>query len=376
MGVTATDYCAQLLSFEVEPNINLNGTAYTEEYYEYDDYGRPIEHTTIQKLPFFSFAGKLQLDWFVPALGEDDDYVVLGNTPVIVEQQIISYEYIDSQQRDVVTDGVDEELKPGMTAIKTLTRIFKAFGLTQQGEQYAAGTVQTGALETAEQLLAFVSTDLTRLVEVVTDIEFDRTTAKIKGQSRPAPEEIVKNYDTLDGQNRTTKYAVIESGSAGDVFNRSISYNPPFLPEAYLDKNGKPQEFDTQSVAMSFVRSQSALTVGSRNGVSITTLPAAFGPGPLATVSVGARKWAALGVANGMSWTFDGNGIVQTADLVLIAGSKDDDLGLRDSDTPDCWLPLPSGYDSSKVPTAPEYVRFMFERIPSEVGLVRPTGKQ
>ena len=201
----------------------------------------------------------------------------MGNTPVIVEQQIISYEYIDSQQRDVVTDGVDEELKAGMTAIKTLTRILKAFGLTQQGEQYAAGTVQTGALETAEQLLAFVSTDLTRLVEVVTDIEFDRTTAKIKGQSRPAPEEIVKNYDTLDGQNRTTKYAVIESGSAGDVFNRSISYNPPFLPEAYLDKNGKPQEFDTQSVAMSFVRSQSALTVGSRNGVSITTLPAAFG---------------------------------------------------------------------------------------------------
>ena len=75
------------------------------------------------------------------------------------------------------------------------------------------------------------------------------------------------------------------------------------------------------------------------------------------------------GVANGMSWTFDGNGIVQTADIVLIAGSKDDDLGLRDSDTPDCWLPLPSGYDSNKVPTAPEYVRFMFERIPSEGGI-------
>ena len=373
LGVTATDYCAQLLSAEIEPAVDLQGTAITEEYYEYDDNGRPTQYQIITKLPFFSFAGKLQLDWLLPSSEEDIDFVNLGIEPTVVEEQIITYEYVDGGNRDVALDGIDEELKPGQTAIKTLTRVFKAFGLTQQGEQYSAGTVQTGAIATAEELTEFVTVDLTRLVEVVSEITFDRTNSKIKGQTRPSPEDTAKNYDTLDGQNRETRYAIIESNSAGGVFNRSVSYSPPFLPEAYLDTEGSPVEYDTQSVALRFLRAQSNIAVGARNGMSLTTLPTSIDDGPLAGVRVNAAGWEATGIANGQSWTFDANGMVQAADIVLIGGSKDGgsrrSASLREGETPECWLPLPSGYDVNNVPIAPDTVAFVHETIPAEGGL-------
>jgi hypothetical protein len=209
---------------------------------------------------------------------------------------------------------------PTLDMTKTNTKTLSALYLVQSGQQLSAAEIQSLAFSGGEDIQKIINRmtllyDRGLEVQVITSPDFGT-------QIRPDAAAIA------DQENRRSVGSTSESTELIFILGRDTSKNVRIfdLPLAPDDRvvyggGGYPGSWsvtrsDHNRKAQAFGRAQYRLAFGHRNGVAVQMPAASIPPYPLDRIAVRAGGFVGAYRVDGISWTFDSNGIVCNADCL------------------------------------------------------------
>lgn len=251
------------------------------------------------------------------------------------------YEYhpgsLASTVSEVVTVAYEKDTESGIT--KTITQRFQARAFAPSGNQVGAAEAETAAELTGN--IAAVVGNATVLLNMGAQIA-TRTDRLYGVQRRPSQEE--RNNEAL------LKTAVEDVSEFSFVYGTESSenvvvYSVPYVSDdriTYLGELGGQSIFDVEpsdapTVAARYAIAQHTLAFGHRNGFSLQLAAPNMPTYALDRLTVTAAGFACAFIANGISWSFDSNGVVCNVDAVCIGGVGETEIGGS------LWFPVQPG---------------------------------
>jgi hypothetical protein len=249
---------------------------------------------------------------------------------VVREPQIVdNWDYTPSIVPRIITEVVittfETDKTTGVTKTTTTRELAQAF--TQAGQQVgateAAKVVELGDVGARiRQGIIDVIKRGTSLVNQgsVVNIREDRNFGLQRRPSSAERNNALSLKDFVEAADQTDFVYGSES-TVGNV----VSYRVPYVSDDRISvgPDGKPrvvQKSNAESAADAYARTQNALAFGHRNGFSLQLAASTIPAYPLERLSITADGLAGAYLCNGISWTFDSNGIVCNTDALLLGG--------------------------------------------------------
>jgi hypothetical protein len=226
---------------------------------------------------------------------------------------------------EVVTTTFEVDKETGITKTVTTRELAQAF--VQAGQQVgateAAKVIEFGEIGARiRQGIIGVIKRGTKLVNLgsIVSIRQDRTYGLQRRPSRAERNNALSLKDFVEAADETDFIYGSES-TVGNVVN----YRVPYVSDDRISvgSDGKPrvvQKSNAESAAAAYARTQNALAFGHRNGFSLQLAASTIPAYPLERLSITADGLAGAYLCNGISWTFDSNGIVCNTDALLLGG--------------------------------------------------------
>ena len=291
---------------------------------QYDDQQRQVQSTVIEYISLAEFAGTLDLTYvFSPT-----DFVTIPTSGSVVRTRTVTtWQYSGS-------------------LVRRSTSRYVNWALSQNGQQ---------AINASRENIA-TSGDTANFVNAVIGepaYEGEEVTVSDSGpqtQRLPGPASLTRDVygKTLV---RTKEVATSTLSFSAITSETGITFALPFTGHDYFNSlvAGQWQTVDTsertRSLALNYGRIQNRLRLGNSQGVSLQIPVELLPTSPFDALYLQADGLTGQYRANGMSWTFDQNGIVGQVDALFW-------LATGQAGTPGAiWFPMPPGVSS--LPTTP-----------------------
>jgi hypothetical protein len=266
---------------------NDEASAFTEEFFSYDDEGRQTFSSSTTTADALFAVGGLSVPWVI-----DGQRVSIPGGSVDLETVTVTSSYIGRFKQQV-------------------TRRYGPWMRTLAGQQAIAEG--RDSFQTRGQIQSFISAAISGyyLIDVTIVNEFDNGSS---GRA-PATADILNDeYGFTVGQ-----VSEIELVTGDRDATRRVEFSLPYAPDDTFRKEGA-QYFSTASDAPAkanrFGRIQNELLFGNRNGMNIQTVPEDLPTEPFGAFYFSANGSVTQYRTNGTSWTMDSNGIVASTDAL------------------------------------------------------------
>jgi hypothetical protein len=299
----------------------------------YNRENRLASSTTTSIVSLAEFAGKLDLTY---VFSSSDFVTISASAQVIVERTVTEYDYAPGYVR------------------RSVSR-YQHWALTQQGQQ--AVNAGRDSFANSGDVAEFVNSVTGEPAYVGTEVNV--STSSPTREQRPGPAELTKQvYGEGDGSKRVDANGNVISRTVetdlelGAVESQTTkTFRLPFTAESFFEEvaggewasvNEKQR---AQAIAYQYGKIQNRLLLGNVKGASMQ-IPVELMPvRPFAPIYLQADGLTGQYRANGMSWTFDQNGIMGQVDALFW-------LATGQAGTPGAiWFPMPPGVSS--LPTTP-----------------------
>jgi hypothetical protein len=238
--------------------------------------------------------------------------------------------YHPSTSPDIVAEVVTTtfETDPASGITKTVTTRQQAQALVQSGQQVGATEAfdavenatsgdQASAATSAVALRGQNLVNLGSQVSTRTDRTFglERRPSRSERNNNLAVKTFTESTDSID--------FVFGSQTSENV----VTYRVPYSSDDRIgprQSDGMPivlQASDAPQKAAAFAKTQNSLAFGHRNGFSLQLPVDAIPTYVMDQLSITASDLSGAYVANGISWSFDSNGIVCNVDALLLGGA-------------------------------------------------------
>ncbi len=280
----------------------------------YNQEGNVVENTVIETVSLPEFAGKLDLTFvFSPS-----DYVEIPDSGQVVTQKTITtYNYNGNAVRRQVARYVN-------------------WALTQNGQQ--AINESRAAFTNSGLVAEFINSLLGEPAYEGTEVTITNSGPQV--QSLPTAAELAEQAYGKNG-GRETQIATSSFSFGAVNAQRVATFQLPFTSDDYFNNLvlGQwvtvDQSARARSLAINYGRIQNRLRLGNTQGVSLQIPIELLPTKPFDAIYLQADGLTGQYRANGMSWTFDQNGIVGQVDALFW-------LAIGQSGTPGpVWFPMP-----------------------------------
>lgn len=227
------------------------------------------------------------------------------------------------------------------TLTKEIRRIFRAYGLTQSGQQAISKALQKASAPV--DLAPFVSRFFDLVLDDVQTII--RTADEVEtGFKRP-----VAKFPNIERKTEPVEKNVKQEFKAPELPEAELpeeeKYVVPFLPDDVVDEEtGEIVPAEPEEQAQEFAKTQNALRIGHKDGLQVTAPLGVLPSKPLAVFHLRNADVMATYRVNGTSWAFDATSCLVSTDALYVGAAGGDVNGER-------WMPLPPG--ASQLPTMP-----------------------
>jgi hypothetical protein len=291
---------------------------------KYDLEGNVVEEVSIQTVSTVEFAGKLDLTFVFSST----DFVSVPEDGEVIEQATITkYVYSGVSVRQEVSRYVN-------------------WALTQHGQQSVSES--RSSLLTSGDVSAFINSLYGQPAYEGTEVRFSDSGPQAR--RLPSPASLAQQVYGREPE-RTTKtvQAINQFGSVAS--NTFATFNLPYTSDDYFNNLvlGQwvtvNQSARAQALAINYGRIQNRLRLGNTQGVSLQIPVELMPTSPFDALYLQADGLTGQYRANGMSWTFDQNGIVGQVDALFW-------LATGQTGTPGTiWFPMPP--EVTVLPTTP-----------------------
>lgn len=240
------------------------------------------------------------------------------------------------------SEFVETEYVYNGSQVKEVRRIFKAYGLTQSGQQAISKALQKAS--SPVNLSPFISRFFGLVLDDVQVII--RTSDQV--------ESGIQLPSTVTSQNIERTPTPVQASVEQRIKDPALSevdqvieedFIVPFLPDDVIDEaTGEIVEADPESKAGGFAGTQNKLRIGQRYGLQVTAPLGVLPTKPLAVFHLRNNDVMATYRINGTSWAFDANSCLVSTDALYVGAAGGDVNGQR-------WVPLPPG--TSQLPAMP-----------------------
>lgn len=229
--------------------------------------------------------------------------------------------YTDFESSTVVT--YEKDASSGITKTKTLTTL--AYGKTTTGQQdLATLAANQPAIESFSDFQNWINSLVARSRRPRTQgVELRIRTEREYGlQRRPSQEE---RNNTANGKPDVTEPSVeVQWITGGTDSKNRIEFNMPYAPDdkiSWTQSGGyTSRPSDARLKALNFGRIQNRLLLGNRNGVSLQIPVELMPTRPFDEIYLEADNLMGLYRVNAVTYSFDSNGIVASADCLFWGG--------------------------------------------------------
>jgi hypothetical protein len=320
---------------------------------EYLDYERPAEN--LQEVPdetaIECLQKKLGRDFYDPDRDNQPQrirrYTYVSDTEIAGRLPIEDYHFITpgtqtvtvfnpgtvanrlAEYQEITFEAYREEATfAGTTGSANLTRTTtktqSALYLVQSGQQLSASEIQSLAFEGGAQIQRIINR-MAALYNRGTDVQIV-TSSDFGAQLRPDPARVA-DQENRKGASRTEASTELEYIFGGETTRNVRIYDLPLAPDDQVvyTGGGYPGSWqiiqsDHKQKAIAFGRAQQRMAFGHRNGISIQLPARDMPPYPLDRLAVRGAGLVGAYCVDGISWSFDSNGIVCNADCLAWGG--------------------------------------------------------
>jgi hypothetical protein len=281
----------------------------------YDSSGRVVESTVTETQSLVEFAGNLDLTFVF----SDTDFVAIPSGGSVVTQRTVTrYLYnADFVRREV--------------------HRYVNWGLQQTGQQ--AVNEGRSSFTTSSEVSDYINLLLGEPAYVGTEVSI--SDAGPQAQQLPGPAALVSQvYADAETRREVVTELAYVFGSVSS--QRSVNFTLPYTGDDYFFLSGSvwlPFSYRnrSRSIALSYGRVQNRLRLGNSQGVSLQIPVELMPTRPFDPLYLQAGGLTGQYRANGMSWTFDQNGIVGQIDALFW-------LAIGQDATPGpIWFPVAPG---------------------------------
>jgi hypothetical protein len=321
-AAAAGKYASQALTIGLSvPTTPVASRTITVNRYDFN--GRVVESTVTETQSLVEFAGNLDLTFVFSEL----DFVSIpsgGN--VVTQRTVTQYLY----NRDSVRREVHRYVN---------------WGLQQTGQQ--AVNEGRSAFTNAAEVSDYINLLLGEPAYVGTEVSISDAGPQV--QQIPGPAALVSQV-YADGESRREVVTELAYVFGGSNAQRVVNFTLPYTGDDYFNLSGSvwlPFSFRERSavIARNYGRVQNRLRLGNSQGVSLQIPVELMPTKPFDALYLQAGGLTGQYRANGMSWTFDQNGIVGQIDaLFWLAIGQDTSPG-------PIWFPMAPGVTA--LPTTP-----------------------
>lgn len=319
-GIDAANHCANLLSNGQEPGIGISGFIETETIYEYDNKGNPIKERTVTREPFFSFAGKTQLQDVVEEPQGQIFYVSWGNEMVTTQIEEVETIYIYASPPPVLFLKENEKFEPVISGRKEIRNTWTTWLHSMQGSSAIAWMNANAPFTSTEALLEYYGQISQTMVKQESVVSTSGGRLVIGGQVRPARYMIDLQEKGAQRGEEIAELSFITGSAASE---RVVEFSMPYQSEDYLTDTTPPVvvKGDAQEKALVYGRVQNKLLLGNRSGINLQVAPEILPSAPFEPFYLQVSGLSALYRTNGTSWTMDSSGIVVSTDALFWGGA-------------------------------------------------------
>lgn len=235
-----------------------------------------------------------------------------------VEKVVTTYHEPDQYSEKDITNALF-----GTSNSKTVVQRFVALGVTQRGQQ-----------QMAEQgIITEDSTDLDKVIAFGKelrneDVEISLERRRIQPQKRPSDWERAKDRSTAPAKsgdkNADGSEQVTLEEKGNDSTESELSLELPLASDdgvVYTASDGYVFKGSNAAVmAMKYARTQNAILRGNRYGMALQLSADAMPAYPLDPVYINAKGATGGYLANGMSWSMNGDGVLGSIDAMYRGG--------------------------------------------------------
>jgi hypothetical protein len=296
----------------------------SETINRYNDLGQVVETIQTETNSVIEFAGSLDLTFVL----SDTDYVIIPTGGEVIIQRTITRNSYNGNavRREVQRYQNWASQQTGQQAVN-------------EGRQAIATTASVSDYINALQgEPAYTGTEVT-----VTD------TGAAQPQRLPGAADLTRQaYGRLSELREIASRTEYVFGSSNA--ERTVNFSLPYAGDDYVALSGAvwlpaSESVQSKSKALNYGRVQNRLRLGNTQGVSLQVPVELLPTSPFDAVYLQADGLTGQYRANGMSWTFDSNGIMGQVDALFW-------LAIGQTGTPGAiWFPVPPGVSS--LPTTP-----------------------
>jgi hypothetical protein len=310
-AAVAGKYASQALSNGLSVPTTPVGSR-TTTVNRYDRQGRVVETTVTETQSLIEFAGALDLTFVF----SDSDFVSIPDSgEVITQRTITQYLY-------------------NTNAVRREVHRYSNWGLLQTGQQ--AVNEGRSAFSTSSEVSDYINTLLGEPAYVGTEVSI--SDAGPQAQRTPGPSALFSQvYGNGERRSQVTETAYIFGSSTAQ---RTVNFTLPYTNDDYVYLDGgvwrRFQNYSQAEItARNYGRIQNRLRLGNSQGVSLQVPVELMPTSPFDALYLQAGGLTGQYRANGMSWTFDQNGIVGQVDALFW-------LAIGQTGTPGpVWFPMP-----------------------------------
>ena len=320
---------------------------------EYLDYERPAEN--LQEVPdetaIECLQKKLGQDFYDPDRDNQPQrirrYTYVSDTEIAGRLPIEDYHFVTpgtqivsvfnpgtvanrlAEYQEITFEAYREEATfAGTTGsanlTRTITKTQSALYLVQSGQQLSASEIQSLAFEGGTQIQNIINR-MAALYNRGTDVQIV-TSSDFGAQLRPDPARVA-DQENRKGASRTEASTELEYIFGRETTRNVRIYDLPLAPDDQVVYTGgaypgswQITRSDHKQKAIAFGRAQQRMAFGHRNGISIQLPARDMPPYPLDRLAVRGAGLVGAYCVDGISWSFDSNGIVCNADCLAWGG--------------------------------------------------------
>lgn len=304
----------------------------TKTYYKYDQNAEEIEKITEIYEPFWSWAGRLGLDFVVTA---DTYYNILAPGYVLTGKTIVTTEILYAPFPSYIpADTVDTTVERIVNGSKVTTTEYETWGLSQQGNRAISDFREFHELLLAQGGMAEYLDKCIRLVLKNQNIFVTSGRVGMGYAIRPK-----KQLRVESGGERLTTTSELLYTSGSEIGKRIVEFSMPYQSNDTYTSTGEIVKSDAAEKAATYGRVQNRLLLGNRYGMNIQTSPELTPLKPFDPFILKIGGTSCLYRTNGLTWSMDATGVIVSNDALFWGGIGSDGMG-------SIWFPVAESVSS------------------------------
>ena len=356
-GVDAAAHCGFLLSEGVDPNLGLGAFIETITEFEYNQEGKEIRQRTVTKEPYFTFAGKTQLQFVVNEPQGQRFLLSWGAAMVTTQIEEVETEYTYASAPTVLRLKKNEKFIPEENGRKVYRNVWTVWPHTAEGQQALAWMNENAPYTNTEALQGYYEQIARIMVKTESSVQTSSGRLVVGGQVRPKLYTIQLQERGGQRGEQTSEVVYATGNSSAE---RIIEFSMPYQSDDYLTGGNVVARGDAGQKALVFGRVQNKLLLGNRSGMNLQVAPEILPDAPFRAFFLEANGLSALYRTNGTSWTMDNSGIVVSTDALFWGGV---------GGTGNFWFPVAPGIVS--LPSTPPAVDTSPDQV---IGTIETVG--